>query len=306
MNSQHASHETRDRSGGSPEVIADTTGATNGDNEKQMPTEMEKAASIVHIDLELEKRVLRKIDTHVPPLVTFLFLLSFLDRSNIGNARIAGMAEDLDLSSDRYEWLLTIFYISYIVFQFQGFMWKVLRPSTWATIITLAWGIVATCQAAVQSWGGEMALRFLLGAAEAGFGPSIPYLLSFFYLRHELGFRSGIFLAAAPFANMFAGALAYGITSGHPGIAKWRLLFLVEGIPTLVAAPLAWFFLPDSPTSARFLNEEEKEVARARVLRQHGRQDKRDRKVSFKEIGETLLDAKAWFTAVSSTFGEHA
>lgn len=146
-----------------------------------------------------------------------------------------------------------------------------------------------------------MALRFLLGAAEAGFGPSIPYLLSFFYLRHELGFRSGIFLAAAPLANTFAGALAYGVTSGHSKLANWRLLFLVEGVPTLLAAPLAWFFLPDSPTKARFLTEEEKEVARARVLRQHGHV-KENSKISWKEIGQTLCDSKAWFTAVSKKF----
>jgi MFS family permease len=159
-------------------------------------------------------------------------------------------------------------------------------------------GIVATCQAATQSWRGEMACRFLLGAAEAGFGPSIPYLLSFFYLRHEHGFRSGIFLAAAPLASTFAGALAYGITSGHSKLANWRLLFLVEGIPTILAAPLAWYFLPDSPVDAKFLNAEEKEVARARVRRQHG-DPEGGQSVSLKEIALTLLDAKAWFTAVS-------
>ena len=97
---------------------------------------------------------------------------------------------------------------------------------------------------------------------------------------------------------MFAGALAYGITSGHSKLANWRLLFLVEGIPTILAAPLAWFYLPDSPTSAKFLTEEEKEVARARVIRQHGAQED-GHKISFKEIGLTLVDPKAWFTAVS-------
>ncbi|OAL24990.1 hypothetical protein AYO20_10524 [Fonsecaea nubica] len=256
------------------------------DAEKDISTDAkESTVASVRIDPVLERRVVRKIDLHVTPLVTFLFLLSFLDRSNIGNARLAGMEDDLDLTSNRYEWLLTIFYISYIVFQFQGFMWKIM-------------GIIATCQAATQSWGGEMALRFLLGAAEAGFGPSIPYLLSFFYLRHEHGFRSGIFFAAAPLANTFAGALAYGITSGHPGIAKWRLLFLVEGIPTILAAPLAWFFLPDSPTTARFLTAEEKEVAQARVIRQHGHQEAGKHRVRLTEVGQTLLDAKAWFTAL--------
>ncbi|KAK5452964.1 hypothetical protein LTS15_007113 [Exophiala xenobiotica] len=268
-----------------------------GDVEKDGVLQNEADGQVVRADAEMEKRVVRKIDYHVPPLVTFLFLLSYLDRSNIGNARIAGMTEDLSLTGDRYDWLLTIFYISYIIFQFQGFMWKILKPHTWACLITLAWGIIATCQAATQSWRSEMALRFLLGAAEAGFGPSIPYLLSFFYLRHEHGFRSGIFLAAAPFASMFAGALAYGITSGHSKLANWRLLFLVEGIPTIFAAPLAWFYLPDSPTSAKFLTEEEREVARARVVRQHGASQEEHR-ISFKEIGLTLLDPKAWFTAL--------
>jgi MFS family permease len=80
-------------------------------------------------------------------------------------------------------------------------MWKILPPHIWACFITLAWGVISTCQAATNTWAGEMALRFLLGAVEAGFGPSVPFLLSFFYLRHELGFRIGIFLAAAPLAS---------------------------------------------------------------------------------------------------------
>lgn len=158
-------------------------------------------------------------------------------------------------------------------------------------------GVVATCQAALQNWSGAMALRFLLGATEAGFGPGVPYLLSFFYRRHELGLRCGLFVSAAPLANTFAGALAYGITSGHPKLASWRLLYLVEGIPTVLAAPFAWFFLPDRPTEAKFLTEEEKKVARARGLRQHGEVE-RNNKLDWKEIGLTLLDAKSWFTAV--------
>lgn len=142
-----------------------------------------------------------------------------------------------------------------------------------------------------------MALRFLMGAFEAGFGPGIPYLMSFFYRRHELGLRCGLFLSAAPLANTFAGALAYGITSGHAALANWRLLFLVEGLPVCAAALLAWFYLPDKPSAAKFLNEEEKEVARARALQQTG-ESERESKVQWKELAETLSDAKAWFTAV--------
>lgn len=161
-------------------------------------------------------------------------------------------------------------------------------------------GLTATCQAAVSNWQGMMALRFLMGAFEAGFGPGVPYLLSFFYRRHELGLRCGLFLSAAPLANTFAGALAYGITSGHAALANWRLLFLVEGLPVCAAAVLAWFYLPDSPLDAKFLTEEEKDVARARALQQSGEQN-RTGKIQWKELAMTLLDVKAWLTAVSQT-----
>lgn len=146
-----------------------------------------------------------------------------------------------------------------------------------------------------------MALRFLMGMFEAGYGPGIPYLLSFFYLRHEVGSRQGIFLSAAPLANTFAGALAYGITAAKKSaIARWRLLFIVEGAPTLVMAAIAWFFLPDAPEKARFLNEDEKRIAKARAVRQTG-QDAETRVggIVWKDVVAAILDLKCWFTAVS-------
>ena len=216
------------------------------------------------------------------------------------------MSTDLDLVGNRYNWLLTIFYISYIVFEFQTMMWKIVPAHIWAAFVILAWGIIATLQSTTTTWAGEMACRFFLGVTEAGFGPGIPYLLSFFYLRHELGLRIGLFLSAAPLANTFSGALAYGITSGHSHLANWRLLFLVEGLPTIVMAPVTFFFLPDSPDKARFLNEEERLVAKARSVRQVGVGDatKRVGGVVWKDIRAALLDAKCWFTAVSSLFDD--
>lgn len=140
-------------------------------------------------------------------------------------------------------------------------------------------------------------MLILTGLFEAGYGPGIPYLLSFFYLRHELGFRIGIFLSAAPLATTFAGALAYGITSGHSHLANWRLLFLVEGLPTIVMAAVAYRFLPVSPEKARFLTEEEALIAKARGVRQVG-DTVRLGGIVWKDVVATLLDAKAWFTAV--------
>ncbi|KAJ5598014.1 hypothetical protein N7537_008098 [Penicillium hordei] len=264
-----------------------------------VPAHEEKppAVTLPAIDPELERRVVRKLDWHVPTLLGFFYLLAFLDRSNIGNAKIAGMEEDLGLDGKSYAWLLTIFYISYTLFEFQALMWKIVKPHQWAAFVVFSWGLMATCQAAVSNWQGMMALRFLMGAFEAGFGPGVPYLLSFFYRRHELGLRCGLFLSAAPLANTFAGALAYGITSGHAALANWRLLFLVEGLPVCAAAVLAWFYVPDSPLDAKFLTEEEKDVARARALQQSG-EPNRTGKIQWKELAMTLLDVKAWLTAL--------
>ncbi|KAL6232914.1 hypothetical protein BDW75DRAFT_232414 [Aspergillus navahoensis] len=267
---------------------------TNNDSHTALP---QVQSPRINIDPELEARVVRKLDWRVPSLLGFLYLLALLDRSNIGNARIAGMEEDLSFHGNQYSWLLTIFYISYTLFEPLALMWKIMPPHRWAAITAITWGIAATCQAAVQNWSGLMALRFILGAAEAGFGPGSPYLLSFFYSRRELGLRCGLFVSAAPLANTFAGALAYGITSGHALLANWRLLFLVEGAPSLAAAFLAWFFLPDHPSSAWFLTEEEKDVARARSLRRSG-ESERAGGVNWKEIGQTLLDVKPWITAL--------
>ncbi|PYI11426.1 MFS general substrate transporter [Aspergillus sclerotiicarbonarius CBS 121057] len=266
-------------------------------HDEESHTALPQIPQMVTIDPAVEARLVRKLDLRVPTLLGFLYLLSLLDRSNIGNAKIAGMEEDLHLTGNRYTWLLTIFYISYTLFEFLALMWKIMPPHRWAAITVMAWGIVATCQAATQSWGGMMALRFLLGMSEAAFGPGSPYLLSFFYRRQELGLRCGMFLSAAPLANTFAGALAYGITSGHAKIANWRLLFLVEGSPSLLAAFLAWFYLPDHPASAQFLTEEEKAVARARSLRRSG-ESERVTGIDWKELWQTLWDAKAWLTAL--------
>jgi len=145
-----------------------------------------------------------------------------------------------------------------------------------------------------------MAARFFLGVFEAGFGPGIPYLLSFFYLRHELGFRIGLFLSGAPMATCFAGALAYGITSGHAsGIDNWRLLFIVEGIPCVLMGIGTWFWLPDSPDKCKFLTPEEKEVAKARGVQQVGAEEAhRIGHIRWPDVIAAICDVKNWLTAL--------
>jgi hypothetical protein len=160
-------------------------------------------------DREVEKRLVRKLDLHFVSLLfvlctspahvlncrreTYYYtdMLSFLDRSNIGNANAAHMSEDLGMSDSQYQWLLTIFYIAYIVFEWMVLLWKILPPHIYAASCIFLWGLVSMMQGVAQGWRGMMALRFLLGVAEAGFGPGVPFFMSFFYLREELGKRIG-------------------------------------------------------------------------------------------------------------------
>lgn len=182
-------------------------------------------------------------------------------------------------------------------------MWKIVPPHIWAFATVFTWGVASMLQATAFNWQGLMACRFFLALAEAGFGPGMPYLFSFFYTRRELGFRCGIFLSAAPLATTFAGALAYGITSSHYSIASWRLLFIIEAIPPVILAFAVFFLLPDSAETARFLTEEDKAVARARNISHRGHeggtaQGVRVGSIDPRDIAETLKTPQAWVQAL--------
>ncbi|GAA5990537.1 hypothetical protein JCM10908_003120 [Rhodotorula pacifica] len=245
---------------------------------------------------EEERAIVRKMDWNIVPLVWALFMLSFLDRSNIGNANTAGMSKYLDMSDGQYEWLLTIFYLGYSLGQPTTLLWKLISPRYLVTVLTLCWGGFALLQACAR-WEGLMVLRLLLGIAETAFSPGVPLYLSFFYSRREIGFRQGIFLAAAPLASCYAGALAYGITQiKTSSIPVYKLLFLIEGAPAIPMAVIAFCFLPDKPTKARFLNERQREIARLRTARDG--ETGREGSLKLAGVIEGLKDIKVWICAL--------
>ncbi|RSL79233.1 hypothetical protein CEP51_007523 [Fusarium floridanum] len=216
-----------------------------------------------------DRAVRRKFDRRLVLFVALLFMLSFLDRSNIGNARIAGMDEDLQSDPPRddwYEWALTAFYISYIAFEWMSLLWKLIPAHIFVSMVVLTWGLTASLQAVATSYPVLIAMRVMLGIGEAGF-TGIPFYLSFFFRRDELAFRTAIFISAAPLATSFASTLAWVIVkfASLSPIAPWRLLFIVEGFPSVLAAVAAWNIIPDSPQTAPYLTKREKKVARLRL-----------------------------------------
>lgn len=224
---------------------------------------------------------------------------------DIGNAKIAGLTNDLDIPSWKYEWLLTAFYITYVLFEWMTLMYRLVPPHIYVSLCVCGWGLVASFQSLATSFWGMLILRILLGATEAAFGPGVPFYLSLFYKREELAFRIALFISAAPLATSFASTLAWVIVKlSHDGpIAPWRTLFLVEGFPSVVVAVFAWALIPDSPEKAHFLASRERMVAESRLQRNRktgAYQDSQKGKFNWQEVKKTLADPKAYITAVSA------
>jgi MFS family permease len=136
-----------------------------------------------------------------------------------------------------------------------------------------------------------MVCRVGLGIVEAMYGPGVPLYLSYFYPREKLGLRTGIFISGAALANAYGGALAYGIAQAKASIAPWRILFIVEGVPTCLLAVLAWYAIPDSPTNAYFLKGRDREIAIELSLCQPG--DRETKGLQWKQVWGSLLDYRS-------------
>nr|POE72475.1 putative transporter [Quercus suber] len=258
-----------------------------------------------------ERRVRRKLDTRLVLFVAMLYLLAFLDRSNIGNCKVAGLTNDLHLSDEQFEALLTAFYISYILFEWMTLCYKIFPPHIYISCCVCAWGVLASLQSLASGFGYLLALRALLGIGEAAF-VGIPFYLSFFFRRDELALRTGLFISAAPLATTFASSLAWAITrfGEGTGIAAWRLLFLLEGFPACLVAMWAWYWIPDSPSTALWLTSRERKVAKLR-MRQEQISKKHDttmpmdvnsprhkQKFQWREVTKTLMDPVCYLTAI--------
>ncbi|KAH7353705.1 major facilitator superfamily transporter [Plectosphaerella cucumerina] len=216
-----------------------------------------------------ERRLRLKIDLMIMPTVCLLYLFCFIDRANIGNARIAGLDVDLGMKGLDYNATLSIFYVSYIIFEIpSNIICKMMGPGWFIPLLTLLFGICSIGTAWVTTVPQLMGVRFLLGVFEAGMLPGIAYFLSRWYRRAELTFRLSMYLVMGPLAGAFGGLLASAILTldSFAGIDSWRMIFAIEGIITIILGVIGFFTLTDRPSSARWLSAEEKDLAERRLL----------------------------------------
>ncbi|CAN8099725.1 unnamed protein product [Discula destructiva] len=248
----------------------------------------------------VDRKLLWRLDLMLIPWLCLLYLLAFLDRTNIGNAKIAGLVkprpEGIGLSTSQYNSSLTIFFVSYAVFEpLTNVLLKRMRPSRFIPLIMIGWGASMLGMGFVTNWSGLMAARWFLGLAEAGLFPGINYYLSCWYRRSEFGIRAAIFFSAAALSGSFGGLLAAAIEKmdGIRGISGWAWIFILEGLLTILVGIASFWLVYDFPDEATFLSDDD----RARVIRRlklDQQSSASHEEFSMKYFWQALADWKMW------------
>jgi MFS family permease len=176
--------------------------------------------------------------------------LCFLDRTNIGNARLDNLESDLGLKGIQYNDCLAILFPFYIAAEIpSNMMMKRIRPSIWLTFIMVCWSAAMIGQGFVKNYAGLLATRVFLGLFEGGLFPGVNYYITQWYCRHECGFRMALFFSAATLAGAFGGILARGIAemNGLGGLSAWSWIFILEGIASIIVSFSAYWVIYDYP-----------------------------------------------------------
>ncbi|KAF9451708.1 MFS general substrate transporter [Macrolepiota fuliginosa MF-IS2] len=213
---------------------------------------------------QMTKKILWKLDCRILPPLALLWLANFIDRSNIGNAKIAGLERDARLHGDQFNSVLAELPGSYLIVEVpSNIVMKKFKPNRWLAILVCLWGVVTTLTSVVHNFGGLLAIRICLGLCEGGLLPGMILYLSTIYKRHELQLRVGIFYASASLSGAFGGLLASAIIQmdGVGGLSGWRWIFILEGIATVLIGIIAACILPADLASAPFLTQEERDFA---------------------------------------------
>ncbi|KAF8167777.1 major facilitator superfamily domain-containing protein [Crassisporium funariophilum] len=240
-----------------------------------------------------EKKLLRKIDLHVIPWLALLYLLSFLDRGSIGNAKLYNLENDIGINDGQYLIALTVFFFPYAIFEPASnvFLRKV-RPSLWLSGMMFLWGVVMTLHGVIRNYGGLITVRVLLGLTEAGLYPGIACS---WYKRSEMGSRIAVFFSSATVAGAFSGLLAAAIANMDGLIVNkgWEWIFILEGLATILVSIASFWIIQDFPDSAKFLTEEER-VFVIRRLEDDMKLSAGGETFRKKYIWQSLTDWKTW------------
>ncbi|KAI4603818.1 hypothetical protein KJ359_003638 [Pestalotiopsis sp. 9143b] len=244
---------------------------------------------------EEEKRVLRKIDYTILPMMCFIFFLQYLDKQTLSYASVFGLITDLGMTSSQYSWCSSIFYVGQLVAEYPFiYLMSKLHLTKFVGATIVIWGIICMCLAAPHNYAGFAAVRFLLGFAEGAVSPSFVTMTGIWYQKDEHAVRTALWVSMNGVAQVVGCLLMYGIGKNTSlSLAPWRTIFLVCGAITAAAGVAFYILMPNGPKDAWFLDAREKEVLSLRMAKDREGGDKTS--FSMRQLREAMLDSKSWF-----------
>lgn len=250
-------------------------------------------------------RIYKKITLRLIPFLLFCYILSYLDRVNIGFAKLQ-MLGDLQFSDAVYGLGAGVFFLGYFFFEVPSniIMHKV-GARRWIARIMVSWGILSAAMMFVEGATSFYILRFLLGLAEAGFFPGIIYYLTRWYPADRRGRATSLFLTAVALAGVIGGPLSGWIlrdTNGVAGLAGWQWMFLIEGIPSIITGFFLLRYLDDKVEDAKWLTDAEKREVIALLQKEAGTKTHSATGKAFAS-GRTWLLSAIYFLFVFSLYG---
>jgi ACS family tartrate transporter-like MFS transporter len=248
----------------------------------------------MEIKKSLEERTVRKVTRRLLPFLFILYVIAFLDRVNFGYAAL-GMNSALGLSAEVFGFLSGIFFIGYLLFEVPSNMiLQKIGARIWISRIIISWGIVVIVTAATSDALQLAALRFILGVAEAGFFPGIILYITCWFRRKDLASAVALFMTALAVSNIIGAPVSTWILDNVNwfGIAGWRWLFILEGLPAIVLGIVTYFYLTDRPKDASWLEPEEREWLSEVIARDNA--EAADSQADFRSI---IRDLRVWHLA---------
>lgn len=240
-------------------------------------------------NIAAEKKFIRKMDLLLMPLFGSMYFFSYLDRSNIGNAKLAGLMEDINLTDSQFSTASSVLYATYITVQIPGvLLFRMFKANHYLAGMMSAWALVTIFSIFVNNYGSLVATRVLIGLFEGSFYSCLSVYISNTYQPNEMGRRFAYLFIFSALSSAFGGLIATGITEINSGpLSRWKYLYLIEGLLTMVAVCFVFFFLPSYP---RYLakNEMERKIWDKREERRalflgSGKFDKSQVKEAFKD-----------------------
>ncbi len=215
------------------------------------------------VDPAVGRRAIRKAALRLIPFLCLLYVLNILDRVNAGFARTTSMLGDINISRQTFDWFYGLFYIGYLAFEVpSNLILRHVGARVWIARIVIAWGVVSCATMFVRDAWGFLAIRLLLGVAEAGFFPGIVLYLTYWFPARERGAIMALFMTGIAVAGIIGNALSGAIVDlmgGVAGLKDWQWLFLLEGLPSVLAGIAAFWALTDRPAEASWLTPEERD-----------------------------------------------